>query len=165
MKKKDNERSIKVESSHQINEKYSLPTLPIIPLKIENSIHLDYMKNKHHEGKIYDSVNDEKVIPGYNFQSLFRKKSHIRLARKKNKEEAQKKNSSIKLDNSEKEAKNTQKGHWTHEQNKLYHWFLEIHNRHFILKYLRRTDKIFKSMANFIRTREAQQCRSHHQKM
>lgn len=29
---------------------------------------------------------EEKVIPGYNFQSLFRKKSHIRLARKKHKE-------------------------------------------------------------------------------
>lgn len=29
---------------------------------------------------------EEKIIPGYNFQSLFRKKSHIRLARKKHKE-------------------------------------------------------------------------------
>lgn len=34
-----------------------------------------------------------------------------------------------------------------------------------MLKYLRRTDKIFKSMASFIQTREAEQCRSHHQKM
>jgi hypothetical protein len=34
-----------------------------------------------------------------------------------------------------------------------------------VLKYLRRTDKIFKSMASFIGTREAEQCRSHHQKM
>ena len=47
----------------------------------------------------------------------------------------------------------------------MYHWFLELYNRHFILKYLRRTDKIFKSMASFIGTREAEQCRSHHQKM
>ena len=31
---------------------------------------------------------EEKIIPGYNFQSLFRKKSHIRLARKKHKEES-----------------------------------------------------------------------------
>ena len=31
-------------------------------------------------------AQEDKVIPGYNFQSLFRKKSHIRLARKKHKE-------------------------------------------------------------------------------
>lgn len=30
---------------------------------------------------------------------------------------------------------------------------------------MRRVDKIFKSMANFMGTREAEQCRSHHQKM
>jgi hypothetical protein len=65
----------------------------------------------------------------------------------------------------EKEEKNMQKGHWTGEENKRYHWFLEIHSRHFIFKHLRRTDKIFKNMAAFIATREAEQCRSHHQKM
>lgn len=40
---------------------------------------------------------EEKVIPGYNFQSLFRKKSHIRLARKKHKEESEKRSSHVKL--------------------------------------------------------------------
>lgn len=30
---------------------------------------------------------------------------------------------------------------------------------------MRRLDKIFKSMSTFIGTREAEQCRSHHQKM
>ena len=30
---------------------------------------------------------------------------------------------------------------------------------------MRRLDKIFKTMAMFIGTREAEQCRSHHQKM
>jgi hypothetical protein len=30
---------------------------------------------------------------------------------------------------------------------------------------MRRLDKIFKTMANFIGSREAEQCRSHHQKM
>lgn len=33
------------------------------------------------------------------------------------------------------------------------------------MKKLRRMDKIFKSMADFIGSREAEQCRSHHQKM
>lgn len=33
------------------------------------------------------------------------------------------------------------------------------------MKHLRRTDKIFKTMSSFIGSREAEQCRSHHQKM
>ena len=67
----------------------------------------------------------------------------------------------------QKTSENSQKnkGHWAYEQNKKYHLFLEIHSRHFIQKKLRRMDKIFKSMADFIGSREAEQCRSHHQKM
>lgn len=56
-------------------------------------------------------------------------------------------------------------GHWSYNENKRYHWFLEIYNHHFINKHLRRTDKIFKTMEIFLGTREAEQCRSHHQKM
>jgi len=56
-------------------------------------------------------------------------------------------------------------GHWALEENKRYHWFLEIHNNHFLNKHMRRMDKIFKTMATFVGTREAEQCRSHHQKM
>lgn len=56
-------------------------------------------------------------------------------------------------------------GHWKMEENKKYHWFLEMHYNHFLNKHLRRMDKIFKSMEKFIATREAEQCRSHHQKM
>lgn len=56
-------------------------------------------------------------------------------------------------------------GHWKIEENKRYHWFLEMHFNHFLNKHLRRMDKIFKSMEKFIATREAEQCRSHHQKM
>ena len=40
-----------------------------------------------------------------------------------------------------------------------------MHSTCFIHKRLRRADKIFKSMATFIGTREAEQCRSHHQKI
>ena len=57
------------------------------------------------------------------------------------------------------------KGHWSLEENKRYHWFLEIHHHHFICKEMRRLDKIFKTMSTFIGSREAEQCRSHHQKM
>lgn len=56
-------------------------------------------------------------------------------------------------------------GHWSSDENKRYHWFLELHHEHFFNKHLRRTDRIFKSMASFVETREAEQCRSHHQKM
>ena len=41
---------------------------------------------------VYPYNKEEKIIPGYNYQSLFRKKSHIRLAKKKIKEESLKKN-------------------------------------------------------------------------
>ena len=60
---------------------------------------------------------------------------------------------------------NKKKGHWSNEENKKYHWFLEIYHNHFIRKEMRRLDKIFKTMATFIGSREAEQCRSHHQKM
>jgi hypothetical protein len=55
-------------------------------------------------------------------------------------------------------------GHWRVEEHKRYHWFLEMHFNHFLNKHLRRMDKIFKSMEIFVGTRQAEQCRSHHQK-
>jgi hypothetical protein len=58
-----------------------------------------------------------------------------------------------------------QRGHWQAEESKRYHWFLELHCSHFLNKHLRRMDKIFKGMERFVATREAEQCRSHHQKM
>ena len=57
------------------------------------------------------------------------------------------------------------RGHWSTEENKRYHWFLEIHHGHFVNRHMRRMDKIFKSMELFVATRQAEQCRSHHQKM
>ena len=89
----------------------------------------------------------------------------MRLARKKHKDDSHRKSATIKLEHLEGETRQTQRGHWSAEENKLYHWFLEIHSEHFIRKHLRRTDKIFKAMASFIKSREAEQCRSHHQKM
>ena len=56
-------------------------------------------------------------------------------------------------------------GHWNTIEKKKYHWFLEMYHGHFENKHMRRMDKIFKSMADFIGTRAADQCRSHHQKM
>jgi hypothetical protein len=58
-----------------------------------------------------------------------------------------------------------QRGHWCGEENRRYHWFLELHFGHFLNKQMRRMDKIFKTMEKFMVTREAEQCRSHHQKM
>lgn len=45
---------------------------------------------------------------------------------------------------------NMKSGHWGLEENKKYHWFLEIYNSHFMNKHMRRMDKIFKTMALFI---------------
>lgn len=56
-------------------------------------------------------------------------------------------------------------GHWTNFEKQLYYVFLKTYRDNFIQKELRRTDKIFKEMAKFIKTRAADQCRSHHQKM
>ena len=99
------------------------------------------------------SGEGERVIPGYNFESLFRKKSHIRLARKRSKAESARRQGGVKPDEGRNEERQILKGHWSSEENKHYHWFLELHSAHFIQKHLRRTDKIFKSMAAFITTR------------
>ena len=56
-------------------------------------------------------------------------------------------------------------GHWNPMEKRRYHWFLEIYHSHFENKHMRRMDKIFKTMADFLGTRAADQCRSHHQKM
>lgn len=65
----------------------------------------------------------------------------------------------------EKEVQGMNIGHWTKEEKRLYFLFLFEHQEHFFNKELRRMDKIFKSMATFIGTRAADQCRSHHQKI
>jgi hypothetical protein len=62
-------------------------------------------------------------------------------------------------------VRSVNRGHWSLEENKRYHWFLEIHYSHFVNRHMRRMDKIFKSMEMFVGTRQAEQCRSHHQKM
>lgn len=56
-------------------------------------------------------------------------------------------------------------GHWNPQEKRKYHWFLEIYHSHFENKHMRRMDKIFKTMADFLGSRAADQCRSHHQKM
>ncbi len=48
---------------------------------------------------------------------------------------------------------NMKSGHWAQEENKKYHWFLEIYSSHFMNKHMRRMDKIFKTMALFIGSR------------
>ena len=55
--------------------------------------------------------------------------------------------------------------HWNMDEKKRYYWFLEVYHQHFLLRHLRRLVKIFTLMENFLGTRGATQCRSHHQKM
>lgn len=65
----------------------------------------------------------------------------------------------------EKELSGKNVGHWNVREKRLYHNFLTEHSQQFIRSELRRSDKIFRSMASYIGTRAPDQCRSHHQKM
>ena len=56
-------------------------------------------------------------------------------------------------------------GHWNLDESQRYYVFLTLNRKNFEKKGLRRSQKIFKEMSKFIRTRTADQCRSHHQKM
>lgn len=56
-------------------------------------------------------------------------------------------------------------GHWLPNENAAYLTFLEGNINAFVSKGLRRREKVFKSMARAIRSRDPEQCRSHHQKM
>ena len=56
-------------------------------------------------------------------------------------------------------------GRWEEKEHKLYYIFLTVNEKLFEKKDSRRTDKVFKTMADFIGTRTSDQCRSHHQKI
>lgn len=62
--------------SHQCQQEQQ-PSLPAIPLSTEELIG---------RGNAGLRESEEKVIPGYDFELLYRKKSHIRLGRKKKRE-------------------------------------------------------------------------------
>ena len=56
-------------------------------------------------------------------------------------------------------------GHWTELENAKYCAFLSKFKEKFGEKSARRQWKVFKSLADFMNTRNANQCRSHHHKM
>lgn len=56
-------------------------------------------------------------------------------------------------------------GHWNDRENAKYFAFLDKFKDRFLEKESRRQCKIFKALSQFIRTRNANQCRSHHHKM
>lgn len=56
-------------------------------------------------------------------------------------------------------------GHWKSEEQVLYMVFLRSNRDKFVDREIRRSEKIFREMARAIKTRGADQCRSHHQKM
>ena len=57
------------------------------------------------------------------------------------------------------------RGRWTSEERREYYVFLRIYSHFFTSKEHRRIDKVYRMMANFIRTRTPDQCRTHHQKL
>lgn len=57
------------------------------------------------------------------------------------------------------------KGRWSNHEKREYYVFLKIYSQFFISKELRRNDKVFKMMSDFIKSRTPDQCRTHHQKL
>ncbi|CAK57080.1 unnamed protein product (macronuclear) [Paramecium tetraurelia] len=58
----------------------------------------------------------------------------------------------------------TEKGHWTNKEHRLYIQFIESHKEIMSDSDQKKMNKIFKQMSDFLKTRSASQCRSHHQK-
>ena len=57
------------------------------------------------------------------------------------------------------------RGRWMVQERREYYIFLKIYSQFFITKDHRRNDKVFRMMANFIKSRTPDQCRTHHQKL
>ena len=57
------------------------------------------------------------------------------------------------------------RGRWALQERREYYVFLKIYSQFFITKDHRRNDKVFRMMANFIKSRTPDQCRTHHQKL
>ncbi|CAD8185431.1 unnamed protein product [Paramecium pentaurelia] len=76
----------------------------------------------------------------------------------------------VELGNSEKyqlgeeDSQTKQNGHWTQQEHLQYLEFVKSHESILKSKYDKKSKKIFKLMSQFIPTRTATQCRSHHQK-
>jgi hypothetical protein len=56
-------------------------------------------------------------------------------------------------------------GKWNFNEKNYYSQFLDLNYDAIQSKRLRRTKKIFIQMSKFVKTRNPDQCRSHHQKM
>ncbi|CAD8124230.1 unnamed protein product [Paramecium sonneborni] len=63
-----------------------------------------------------------------------------------------------------KKSKIFKKGHWTNKEQRLYQQFIEDHKEIMSDSDQKKMQKIFKQMSDFIKSRSASQCRSHHQK-
>ncbi|CAK87224.1 unnamed protein product (macronuclear) [Paramecium tetraurelia] len=76
----------------------------------------------------------------------------------------------VELGNSEKyqlgeeDSQTRANGHWTQQEHLQYLEFVRNHESILKSKYDKKSKKIFKLMSQFIPTRTATQCRSHHQK-
>jgi hypothetical protein len=57
------------------------------------------------------------------------------------------------------------KGRWLEEERREYYVFLRIYSQFFVNKDYRRNDKVYRMMADFIKSRTPDQCRTHHQKL
>lgn len=74
-------------------------------------------------------------------------KNNLTGNKKKGRPKGLKTNKGKAISKDENKDEKLNKGHWLQEENKKYYWFLEMYSKHFIMKQLRRMDKIFKIMA------------------
>ncbi|CAD8044993.1 unnamed protein product [Paramecium primaurelia] len=63
-----------------------------------------------------------------------------------------------------KKSKSFKKGHWTNKEHRLYEQFILNHKDIMSDSDQKKMKQIFKKMSDFIKSRSASQCRSHHQK-
>ncbi|CAK87565.1 unnamed protein product (macronuclear) [Paramecium tetraurelia] len=81
-----------------------------------------------------------------------------------------KKRPNISFSNNKRKGKKSTKrklyniGHWTTKEHNLYLSFIQTNKDIMLNSDLKKQNKIFKQMSNFIKTRSPSQCRSHHQK-
>lgn len=57
------------------------------------------------------------------------------------------------------------KGRWDVEEHKKYYDFIKTNSNLFLNNDRRRYDKVFMVMSKYVKTRTADQCRTHHQKL
>ena len=104
-----------------------------------------------------EEKENPELLTNFNTNSSIFNDTFIDFSSNNNQMSSEKETSNINRKNQRNKIK-----HWTNEENKLYYKFLEQFPVESSL--INKKKKIFKQMAEFIKTKNPNQCRSHHQK-